>query len=146
MATKIQENRVLLVEDENDLATLIATVLEEEGYQVLVQPTGDCFSAIEIFEPDLIMCDYMLPIYDGHQILHRLRTEIGSVVPFILMSAVPRAHGKWHAWGANEFLLKPFDLDQLLQTVKQAAMVDRPRSAKSWPERDGEHWSYGAAE
>lgn len=117
--------RVLIVEDESDLATLMRTVLEEEGFEVRVHPTGDCFGAVRTFRPDVIVCDYMLPLYDGHAVLRRVREEAVWDAYFILISAMPRASMNWRDWGADAFLEKPFDLDALIDSIETGA--DRSR-------------------
>jgi two-component system alkaline phosphatase synthesis response regulator PhoP len=112
---------VLIVEDEGDLATLMRAILEEEGFQVRVHPTGDCFGVVRTFRPDVIVCDYMLPLYDGHAVLQRVREEAVWNVHFILISAMPQASNQWRAWGADAFLAKPFDLDDLIDSVETGA-------------------------
>ena len=114
-------NRILIVEDEEDLANLMRSVLEDEGYHVLVHSTGDCIDVIKAFQPDVVITDYMLPLYDGHHVLQHIRREVGSDLPCILISAMPRACLNWRAWGADDFLGKPFDLDVLLLSVERAA-------------------------
>lgn len=114
-------NRVLIIEDEDDLANLMRSVLEDEGYTVLVHSTGDCIKVIRAFQPDLVITDYMLPLYDGHVVLERIRREVASDLPIILISAMPRPGSQWEEWGADDFLAKPFDLDTLLMAVERAS-------------------------
>ena len=113
--------RVLIVEDESDLAALMRTVLEEEGFQVRVHHTGECFGVVRTFRPDVIICDYMLPLYDGRAVLQRVRDEAVWDAHFILISAMPRASMNWRAWGADAFLAKPFDIDDLIESVETGA-------------------------
>jgi DNA-binding response OmpR family regulator len=112
---------VLIVEDESDLATLMRSLLEEEGFEVRVHPTGDCFGVVRTFRPDVIVCDYMLPKYDGCTVLRRVREEAVWDAYFILISAMPRAGMNWRDWGADAFLAKPFDLDDLIGSVEIGA-------------------------
>jgi two-component system OmpR family response regulator len=116
---------VLIVEDESDLAALMRTVLEEEGFQVRVHPTGDCFGVIRTFRPDVIVCDYMLPLHDGRAVLQRVREEAVWDVHFIMISAMPRASMNWRTWGADAFLTKPFDIEDLIDSVEAGAVRSR---------------------
>lgn len=116
--------RVLVVEDERDLAELMRTVLEDEGYEVRVHRNGDCFDIVRDFQPDVILCDYMLPCYDGEAVLQMLRDEVTPATRCILISAVRRAADNWRAWGADDFLAKPFDLDRFVASVARAMSGD----------------------
>ena len=116
--------RVLIVEDETDVARLMASVLEDEGYEVMTYDSGDCFAAVASFNPHVILCDYMLPVYDGGTVARRLRAGIAPHVPLIMVSAVGPACARWREWGADDFLSKPFDIDRLIAVVHRAAGAD----------------------
>lgn len=124
--------RVLVVEDEPDLAKLVQAVLEDEEYEVLTHPSGDCFQVVRSFRPDVILCDYMLPVYNGKSVLRHLRQEVAPATPCIIMSATREAAEHWRAWGADDFLAKPFDLDRLLAVVYRAM----GRDATLWTTRE----------
>jgi DNA-binding response OmpR family regulator len=70
----------------------------------------------------------MLPVHDGSTVVRRLRDELGLRVPCIMVSAVAAARDNWRAWGADDFLAKPFDLESLIGVVKRAAS----RDARLW--------------
>jgi DNA-binding response OmpR family regulator len=112
--------RILIVEDETDLANLLRAFLEDEGYQTATWDTGDCLDLVKSYRPDLIICDYMLPFYDGRQVLRQVR-EAGLDLPFIMISAVPRADRNWQEWGVDAFVPKPFDLDRLLESIDRVS-------------------------
>ncbi|GAC1320519.1 MAG: hypothetical protein NVS2B16_12860 [Chloroflexota bacterium] len=114
-------NRILIIEDEDDLAHLMRSVLEDEGYHVLVHSTGDCIDIIRAFQPDVVITDYMLPMCDGRAVVTRIRNEVSQDLPCILVSAMPQSCTEWRAWGATDFLAKPFDLDSLILAVHRAA-------------------------
>lgn len=105
------------MEDEHDLAKLLRDVLEDEGYEVAVDSTGDCFALVRSFRPDVILCDFALPAFSGQAVLQRLRTERLARTPVVLMSAMGHAARNWREWGAANFLAKPFDIDRLLHVV-----------------------------
>jgi DNA-binding response OmpR family regulator len=119
--------RVLIVEDEHDLAALMQAVLEDEGYEVEICANGDCFDLVRRFRPSVILCDYMLPAYDGRQILARLRREIDPDVPVVMVSAISHATRNWREWGADDFIPKPFDISRLIAVVERAAGSDALR-------------------
>lgn len=118
--TEHSVGRVLVVEDERDVAELMRAVLEDEGYEVRVHRNGKCFDVVEAFRPDVIVCDYMLPDVDGEAVLRWLRSGTVPETHCILVSAVRRAADHWREWGADDFLPKPFDLDRLLASVARA--------------------------
>lgn len=113
--------RILVVEDNSTLATMIKYLLSSEGYEVMV--TADAERAIEVFhemDPDLIISDIMLPQKDGFEfvkIVHR-----SSDVPVIILTALAGEHHrvKGFAAGAIDFITKPFDPSDLLLRVKEA--------------------------
>lgn len=113
--------KILVVEDNSALATMLKYILSGEGYEVVI--TADAEAAVEAFkktDPDLIISDIMLPNKDGYelvQILHR-----SSDVPVIMLTAlVGENHRlKGIAVGAIDFITKPFDPTDLLLRIKQA--------------------------
>lgn len=113
---------ILLVEDEEHLATGICFNLEEEGYQVTVAADGA--SAVQSFQEeqeslDLIILDLMLPRMSGYAVCERIRSE-GSTIPILILSARTLSEDRTRGFdvGANQYLTKPFDLDELLSRVK----------------------------
>ncbi len=109
--------RVLVVDDEPQIVDLLATLLEEEGYQVYRAYDGE--EAWELsgrHRPDLVISDVTMPRLDGLGLLRRFRGT-GSLrgTPVILMSAAVR---RIDGAGAT-FLPKPFDLDGLLSLVER---------------------------
>jgi DNA-binding response OmpR family regulator len=107
---------ILVVDDEGYLADLVATILEEEGYRVVVAYDGlTAFETALRTQPDLIVSDVQMPHLDGMSLLRRLRS-VGYAAPIILMSAV-------YLYGDGivaHFIPKPFDIDQLLGAVRTA--------------------------
>src|SRR5262245_26972000 len=113
---------ILVVEDERHLAMGIKFNLEEEGYRVTTAGSGP--AALELVEEnetdiDLIILDIMLPGMSGYSVCEALR-ERGSDVPVLILSARTLAEDRTRGFdvGANQYLSKPFDLDELLSRVK----------------------------
>jgi two-component system OmpR family response regulator len=123
--------RLLLIEDESELARVLRQTLEEEGFQVDWAADGEegLFKAGEV-EYDAILLDLMLPVLDGFEVLSRLRGPGGRPVPVLVLTArdgVPdRVRGL--NLGADDYLVKPFDLDEMLARVRALIRrsADRP--------------------
>jgi two-component system OmpR family response regulator len=117
-----QRKHILVVEDEQHLGTGIKYNLEAEGYRVTLVTDGH--TAVKLFEADhyafdLILLDLMLPGMSGYKICETIRgTE--STVPILILSARSLSEDRTRGFdlGANQYLTKPFDLDELLSRVK----------------------------
>lgn len=112
--------RLLVAEDEKDMNRLITRALEKEGYGV-----DSCFDGeeamnyLESAEYDGVILDIMMPKMDGHQVLKKLRAR-GSNLPVLFLTArdsiADRVAGL--DLGADDYLIKPFDFDELLARVR----------------------------
>ena len=112
--------RLLVAEDEKDMNRLITRALEKEGYGV-----DSCFDGeeamdyLESAEYDGVILDIMMPKMDGHQVLKKLRAR-GSDLPVLFLTArdsiADRVAGL--DLGADDYLIKPFDFDELLARVR----------------------------
>jgi len=121
---------ILIVEDERHLAAGIKFNLEAEGYRVSL--AGDGPAAITAFEEDetgidLMVLDIMLPGMSGYQVCEAIR-ERGSDVPVLILSARTLSEDRTRGFdvGANQYLSKPFDLDELLSRVRNL-LTHHPR-------------------
>jgi two-component system OmpR family response regulator len=113
---------ILIVEDERHLAMGIKFNLESEGYRVSTVGSGP--AALEVLEEneadvDLVILDIMLPGMSGYAVCEELRQR-GSDVPILILSARTLSEDRTRGFdvGANQYLAKPFDLDELLSRVK----------------------------
>ncbi len=114
--------KILIIEDDKAYIENIKILLEEEGFNVTSAVNG--FDGIELAKnenPDLIICDIMLPDIDGHTILKELRKrEKTKLIPFIFLTA-KAAMSDLRAGmnlGADDYLTKPFRADELLTAVR----------------------------
>ncbi|HEU0132159.1 MAG TPA: response regulator transcription factor [Mycobacteriales bacterium] len=112
------ERRILVVDDDADVRSMVRLVLETEGYAVDV--AGDGFAALRAVEslaPDCVVLDVMMPGLDGHAVLHRIRGGARSSLPVVMLTASADDDCAWQAWteGVDYFLAKPFDADELLR-------------------------------
>jgi two-component system, OmpR family, response regulator len=107
---------VLVADDEQPVAEMVRTALEDEGYRVAVARDGaDALRMIETDPPDLVLADVMMPEVDGYTLTRTLRRR-GARIPVVLMSAV---YGKAAVPGVL-VITKPFDLDVLLDELDRA--------------------------
>jgi DNA-binding response OmpR family regulator len=110
--------RVLVVDDEHTILTVVRDALESEGYAVDTAISGE--EALETAErrpPDLIVLDINLPDLDGREVLSRLRATAGPQTPVVVMTAGFAAQDQALASGAQGYLGKPFGLEDLLIAV-----------------------------
>lgn len=119
--------RILLIEDDHDLCFSLAFQLEKKGYMVDTCEDGED-AEYYINQPiyDLILLDRMLPHVDGLTILKNLRSS-GNTVPVIMLTALGELGDKVHGLdaGADDYLVKPFDFEELLARIR--CIQRRPR-------------------
>ena len=118
--------KVLLVEDDPNIRTLVSTLLENAAYQVLLAQT--CSDAQLLFDshrPDLVILDLGLPDRDGLELLQTVRQQDST--PFIILSARSHAADKVQAldMGANDYVTKPFGSAELMARVRSALRTSR---------------------
>lgn len=111
--------KILLVEDEEGVASFVKTELELEGYQVIWAQDGK--EALELFknkDPTLILLDWMLPVYDGITVLRRIRKQ--SDIPIIMLTAKNSASDITSALdqGLDDYITKPFDIEELFARIR----------------------------
>jgi CheY-like chemotaxis protein len=119
----MESKKILIIEDELNLRKGIANILDFEGYQVIDAENGreGLQKALE-YIPDLILCDIMMPEMDGHQVLQELsKNERTKLIPFIFLTAMADKHDIRVGMesGADDYILKPFTRDDLLNAVKK---------------------------
>ncbi|MEE0110678.1 MAG: response regulator transcription factor [Oscillospiraceae bacterium] len=118
--------KVLIIEDDRNIASFIQTILEANGYQVLTAER--CQQGLMVFAshiPDLVMLDLGLPDMDGEEFIRQVR--VGSTVPIIVLSARADERDKVSALdlGANDYITKPFGTAELLARVRAALRMTR---------------------
>lgn len=120
--------RILIVEDQPDVAELIDVVLKGEGYVVAVARDGaQGLMLARDWNPDLILMDIMLPYVDGGTLISRLRREPETArIPIIAMSASSTLRDRSAELEADALLSKPFDVDAMLVQVQFLLDRDRP--------------------
>lgn len=111
--------RVLVVEDEPRLLRSLSKALREEGYAVDTAEAGDVglYNA-EQYDYDAILLDVMLPQMDGWQVLERLRKKKQTPVLMLTAMDTPKDRVRGLDTGADDYLVKPFDLSELLARLR----------------------------
>ena len=112
---------VLVADDEEDILTLVTTVLQNAGHQVVpVRDGADALAAVRDRKPDLAVIDISMPEVDGLEVLRRLRADAEtSELPVILLSAQAQEAdvARGFETGASAYVKKPFSPRELAQRV-----------------------------
>ena len=115
--------RVLVVDDDHAVRSIVAETLRGEGYQVDEANNGAAaLEQLQAVEPDVILLDIVMPVVDGYEFLERLRQErdIASI-PIVLVSATHALPDAAHELGVRAVLTKPFDMGMLVAIVDRLA-------------------------
>ena len=118
--------RVLLVDDDADLADLLSYALRREGYEVVVAPDGErALTQWKEQEPDVVLLDIGLPKLDGWEVLRRMRPQ--TKTPVIMLTARDEDHEVVQGLdlGADDYVTKPFSAKQLAARIR--AVLRRSR-------------------
>jgi two-component system, OmpR family, response regulator MprA len=121
-------HRILVVDDDPRMLTMMRRVLEVEGYAAALAPDGDAALEVLRSQPvDLVILDLMLPGRDGFEVCRILRRE--SPVPVLMLTARDEATNKVTGLdsGADDYVVKPFNPDELLARVRALLRRAQPR-------------------
>lgn len=116
-----RKKRILVIDDEHNVINLLQINLEAEGYEVDTACDGmDGLNRIRAMKPDLVICDVMMPELDGFGLCRLIREDTSTdTLPFIFLTAkadMPEKIDGFNA-GADDYMTKPFHLDELLVRV-----------------------------
>jgi two-component system OmpR family response regulator len=112
--------RLLLVDDEDNLRSMLDAALRHNGFEITSVATGRAaLDAVDASEPDLVLLDVMLPDLDGFEVCRRLRTA-GSRTPVLFLTARDGTEDKVRGLtlGGDDYLVKPFSLEELVARVQ----------------------------
>ena len=126
--------KVLVVEDDQSVASMIQTILETNGYQVLTaQRCQQGILMMTSHVPDLVLLDLGLPDMDGEEFIRV--TRCSSAIPIIVLSARSEEDDKVSALdlGANDYITKPFGTAELLARVRASLRTNRMNMLSSIP-------------
>ena len=110
--------KVLIVEDDSNIAELLHLYLEKEGFETQVARDGG--KGVELFrsfQPDLVLLDIMLPVMDGWSVLRKIRE--GSKIPVIMLTAKGELEDRVTGLesGADDYIVKPFEMKEVLARI-----------------------------
>ncbi len=121
--------RVLVVDDDTNITTLLGRLMRREGHEVAAVHDGAaCLDAVSVQPPDLILLDVVLPAMDGFAVCRRLKQDPGTrLTPVILITGVGDADAKMQGLeaGADDFLVKPIDTRELLARSRALIRLKR---------------------
>ena len=124
MATK---QKILIVDDDENIAELISLYLTKECFETMIAGDGEsALSSVKSFEPNLILLDLMLPGIDGYEVCRQIRKELST--PIIMLSAKGEVFDKVLGLelGADDYMEKPFDSKELVARVKAVLRRYKP--------------------
>ena len=121
--------KILVVDDEQDIVTIIGKVLKKSGYEVTTANDGlECIKKVETEPPDIILLDNIMPNMDGPAVLSKLKdSKETQDIPVIMVTAVADQEHITSAQkgGAVEYIVKPFDYTVLLEKIAQVLKSKR---------------------
>jgi two-component system phosphate regulon response regulator OmpR len=143
-AASPEHKRILVIDDDTELRQLLATYLQNHGYEVRTLPDARGLErALDKRWPHLLVLDLMLPGEDGLSVCRRLRGS-GDAIPIVMLTArdetVDRIVGL--EMGADDYLGKPFDPRELAARIE--AVLRRKPPPPSTPQPEAERFSFGA--
>lgn len=113
---------VLVVEDDEDLATLLTSIVEGKGHDVRIASNGlEALDEVSAHMPDLILLDVKMPIMSGHEFAARFRAQYGRSSHIVVMTAADSAAVRAQEIGADAWLAKPFDLREVARVLESFA-------------------------
>ncbi len=121
------KQRILIVDDDNNIAELISLYMTKECFETRIVGDGEsALTEVDSFEPNLILLDLMLPGIDGYQVCREVRAK--SSIPIIMLSAKGEVFDKVLGLelGADDYMEKPFDSKELVARVKAVLRRYKP--------------------
>ncbi len=115
----VSKQKIMIVDDDSNIAELVSLYLTKECFETTIMSDGEsALSALDSFNPNLILLDLMLPGIDGYQVCREVRAK--SSVPIIMLSAKGEVFDKVLGLelGADDYIEKPFDTKELVARVK----------------------------
>ena len=130
----VNRQKILIVDDDNNIAELISLYLTKECYETMIVNDGESvIPALDTFSPNLILLDIMLPGMDGYQVCREVRAK--HSVPIIMLSAKGEVFDKVLGLelGADDYIEKPFDSKEMVARVKAVLRRYKPSANVSTP-------------
>lgn len=127
--TETAKPRILVVEDDPDLRTIVRLQLSASGYEIIEACNGaEGFTAIQEETPDCVILDLMMPVMDGFGFLKRARSVMAlQDVPILILTASEdeRNRVRGFQYQADAYMSKPYDLQELTAEVERLCAMER---------------------
>jgi CheY-like chemotaxis protein len=119
------KKRVIVCDDDNSIVDIATIVLTDAGYDVIpVTNSSKIFETITSSMPDLVLIDLSMPDMNGEDIIHTLKQNpITRHIPVIIISGLENTGDIAKKTGADDFINKPFDIEELEATVKKYTII-----------------------
>jgi CheY-like chemotaxis protein len=116
---------VLVVEDDESIRNVITDVLEDRGFRVVGAANGaEALDRLELGRPDVMVLDLLMPVMHGWDFMETYAEKIGGdPIPIVVVSVNPVLPRSFNRFGVQSVVAKPFDVDQLLESVEEALTV-----------------------
>ena len=112
------KKKILIVDDERAILKVLSIKLKISGYEVTTALSGEeALELVNSAKPDIMLLDVIMPGVDGFEVLQKLRPS--HQLPVIVLSARPENAAKALSLGADDFLNKPFDVNELLKKIEE---------------------------
>lgn len=129
-----RKKRVLVVDDEPGIGIVLRIKLRLSGFEVTTTTSGaEAIELVRTHEPDVMLVDILMPDVTGMDVIDRVR--LFSQVPIIVFTAKPDIAAFAMDLGANDYIAKPFDPEQIVKKIKAVLIEDGPPTT-------GEHQPY----
>lgn len=115
----VSKTKIMIVDDDNNIAELVSLYLLKECFETKICNDGEsALEELDVYKPDLIVLDLMLPGIDGYQVCREVRAR--SMTPIIMLSAKGEVFDKVLGLelGADDYMEKPFDTKELIARIK----------------------------
>jgi DNA-binding response OmpR family regulator len=118
-------SKILVVDDDLDILVVMEILLSMKGFEVDVTAKWEnTFEKIRVFKPNLILLDVLISGNDGRTICRQLKSQKDTKdIPIIMFSAHPSAAATIREYGADDFIAKPFDVNDLLAKVNSQLAI-----------------------
>ena len=139
----VAKQKILIVDDDNNIAELISLYLTKECYECRIVNDGEeALKEVETFQPNLVLLDLMLPGIDGYQVCREIRHK--SNLPIIMLSAKGEVFDKVLGLelGADDYITKPFDSKELVARVRGGLPLSQPAAPPAASQTTGKYVEY----
>lgn len=118
--------KLLIIDDDEDISAMLYLLLRSRFEVAAITKSEDIFLRIRAFQPDIILLDVFLTGYDGRVICKQLKFHPSSKhIPVIMVSGHDEVSDSVSKYGADDFILKPFEADQLIAKIDQQLQPGR---------------------